>query len=257
MALGFDGKDIKHGIAVKFAPSTLPGAKKPYRLRPMRQPVLDIHALAGKAEVYKISTDPMVIETGLSAGMKLISYLLADGYSFDFPLFKLTSRIPGEYDGTETSLPDGVFPQARFRPSARLRRFLENNAKIVFTGKENNAGIIGETHDEASGSPNETVTAGSLLTVRGRGLKIQADEAHRDEAGLYFEDSGGTAIKAELVALNEPRTLKALVPSSLKNGTAYTLLVRTQGAANGKGTLLKELREFRSEFSLTACTCKL
>jgi hypothetical protein len=253
MAIGFTTKDILHKIVARFAPSTLPGAKKPYRLKPARRIVLDIHELASKAEMYNISIDPTVIETGMAAGLKLMGYLLADGYSFNTPLFKLHVNIPGEYDGTETNLPEGVFPEARFRPSPVLRRFLEEEAKVVFSGKEDHSGYIGTAVDETTGREKEVVTARGLLTISGRGLKIQTDEAHRNEAGLYFEGPGGTTIKAENAAINKPRTLRVMVPADLQTGVSYTLLLRTQGAANGKGTLLKELREIRADFTLRAC----
>jgi hypothetical protein len=52
--------------------------------------------------------------------------------------------------------------------------------------------------------------------------------------------------------VNEPRTLKAVVPASLAAGKDYALKVVTQSSARGGGALLKNLREIRSEFKLTA-----
>ena len=69
MALDFTVRDVIHKITVKFVHAFLPDAKKPYNLRAVFQPELDIHALAGKAEVYNIETSPKVIEEGLTAAM--------------------------------------------------------------------------------------------------------------------------------------------------------------------------------------------
>jgi hypothetical protein len=132
MALDFIPKDVIHRIAAKFVHAYLPDAKKPYNLRAVHQPDLDIHGVASKAEVYNITTPPKVIEEGLTAGLELIYYLAADG----------------------------------------------------------------------------------------AGLKIESDEAHWNDAGLFFEDPNGAAVKAEALAVNEPRTLKAVVPASLAAGTA-------------------------------------
>jgi hypothetical protein len=67
VALDFKVKDIIHKITAKFVHAFLPGAKKPYYLRAVFQPELDIHGIASKAEVYNIETDPKVIEEGRPA----------------------------------------------------------------------------------------------------------------------------------------------------------------------------------------------
>ena len=50
MALDFIAKDIIHKLSVKFIHAFLPSAKKPYNVKTVHQPELDIHAIAGKAE---------------------------------------------------------------------------------------------------------------------------------------------------------------------------------------------------------------
>ncbi|MDR1351900.1 MAG: hypothetical protein LBK05_01355, partial [Treponema sp.] len=80
MALDFTVKDVIHKITAKFVPAFLPDAKKPYNLRAVHQPEVDVHGIASKAEVYNIETDPKVIEEGLTAACELMYYLAADGY---------------------------------------------------------------------------------------------------------------------------------------------------------------------------------
>jgi hypothetical protein len=77
-------RDAARKIAAKFVHAFLPDAKKPYNLRAVFQPELDIHGIAGKAEVYNIETSPKVIEEGFTAACELIYYLTADGYGL-FP----------------------------------------------------------------------------------------------------------------------------------------------------------------------------
>jgi hypothetical protein len=43
MALDFQVKDVIHNIMAKFVHAFLPEAKKPYNLRAVHQPELDIH----------------------------------------------------------------------------------------------------------------------------------------------------------------------------------------------------------------------
>jgi predicted alpha/beta-hydrolase family hydrolase len=96
MAIDFNVKDILHKIQVKFTHAFLPEAKKPYNLRTVHQPELDIHGIASKADVYNIGTSAKVIEEGLTAGMELIKYLVADGFKIKTPLFNLKVCVPGE-----------------------------------------------------------------------------------------------------------------------------------------------------------------
>jgi len=254
MALDFTVKDIMHKIAVKFTHAFLPEAKKPYYLKAVHQPELDVHGIASKADVYNIETSPKVIEEGLNAGMELIYYLAADGYKIKTPLFNLKIRVPGEYDGSETFLADGIFPVARLQTSAAFRKYLKERVKVEFDGLDQSDGLIAEVKDEATGLIDETVTVGNILTIHGYGLKIESDEAHKNQVGLFFEREGDSPIKA-LIALNEPRTLKAVVPRNLvidPNENFYTLRLVTQSSSKASGHLLKEVREMRSDFTLTA-----
>jgi hypothetical protein len=184
--------------------------------------------------------------------MELIYYLVADGFRIKTPLFNLKLRVPGEYDGSETRLPDGAFPVARLQASAAFRKYLKERVKTEFGGMDESDGLIAEAYDEASEMTDEAATVGNLLTVHGYGLKIEGDEAHKDSVGLFFEEEGGGgAVKAEIIAVNEPRTLKAIVPA-LYIGKAYALKIVTQSSAKGSGSVLKKPREMRSDFSLAA-----
>jgi hypothetical protein len=58
-------------------------------------------------------------------------------------------------------------------------------------------------------------------------------------------------VNAAIIAVNDPRSMKAIVPQSLSAGTEYTLKIVTQRSARSHANLLKNLREVRSEFKLT------
>jgi hypothetical protein len=71
--------------------------------------------------------------------------------------------------------------------------------------------------------------------------------------GLYFEPKdGGEALRAEIIAVNEPKTLKVIAPRGLEAGKAYYLKAVTQSSTKHGSTMLKNPRIVRSEFSLTA-----
>jgi len=150
-------------------------------------------------------------------------------------------------------LPHGVFPTVRLQTSAAFRKYIRERVKIDFCGVDSSDGLIAEAYDETSEMTDEAATCGNILTVRGFGLKIEGDEEHGDDVGLFFEpDGGGQPIKATIIAVNEPRTLKVVVPTYLDAGRKYRLMLVTQSSAKHSGTLLKEKRVVRSEFSLAA-----
>jgi hypothetical protein len=111
--------------------------------------------------------------------------------------------------------------------------------------------IIAEVVDECTGAMDVTATPGSLLTARGFGLKIEGDDLHKTQVGLWFDDKHTPPVKAEAVAVNEPRTVKVIVPATLNaDGECYLKIV-TQSNVKGGGALLKNTRETWTDFMLT------
>jgi hypothetical protein len=242
MAIDFNVKDIIHRITVKFVHNFLPGAKKKYIAKAVLQPELDIQGIASKASVYNITTSPKVIEEGLETAVELIRYLVADGYRIKTPLFSIGIRIPGEYDGTETKLPDGVHPEIRMTVSAELRQYVRDHVGVAFDGVEDTNGFIGQVVDETTGKIDQVITQGGLLTIHGYGLKIESDVEHKSEVGVFIRDEAGEECPVKLLALNEPRTLKVLAPDSIVADEKYRVVVRTQSQLKGGGMTQKAVR---------------
>jgi len=164
-------------------------------------------------------------------------------------LYIISRGFPGEYYGSETQLQEGVYPTARLQTSAAFRKYLKERVKVEFCGIDNSDGFIAEAYDEVTETTDELATGGNILTIHGFGLKIEGD---KDEVGLFFHPvSGGPETKAEIVAVNEPRTLKVIVPL-LTSPNPYILRLVTQSSSKGGGALLKTKREVRSDFTLRA-----
>ena len=253
MNLGFIINDTIRKTIVKFIPATLPTAVKSFNLKTVHQTELDVSGIAAKAAVFNIHTNPKVIEEGLNAGFELMYYLAATGYSLKTPLFDLKIGIPGEYDGTETHLPDGIFPRARIRINRGFRKYLEERVRVEFDGKDLCESIITEARDEATGAVSTVMTRGNILTINGTGLKIEADDANADKVGLFFVAAeSGARVKASTIALNNPRSLIVHVPAELKKGQSYRLVIDTQSTPRRGGGILKNIRNFSSAFTLTA-----
>ncbi|MDR2563744.1 MAG: DUF4469 domain-containing protein [Prevotellaceae bacterium] len=250
MYLDFNLTDVVHRIIAKLVPAFLPGAKKKYNAKAVFQSELDIHGVASKASLYNISTPPKVIEEGFLAAEKLIMYLVADNYRFKSSLFRLSIRIPGEYDGTETALPEGVYPEAKLTVSEPLRNYVRDNVEVVFDGVEDSNGFIGEVLDEATGSVDEFITPGNIVSLHGYGLKLESNPQYPSPTGAFLVDSEGVETPVKAIAHNTQRMLKLLMPEPLPAGEAYTILIRTQSAFKGHGVAAKRVREIRTMFSV-------
>ena len=149
-------------------------------------------------------------------------------------------------------LTEGSHPVVRLQTSAHFREYIKNRVQIEFDGFDETDGHIGEAKDEATGLIDHCATAGNILTIRGYGLKIESDEANKESVGVFFQSAiTGVRIKATVIAVNEHRTLKVVVPAGLNPSHSYTLLIVTQSSSKGGGHTLKELREMRSDFYLT------
>jgi hypothetical protein len=249
-SITFKLKDILHKSLGKFVPAWLPNAKKPYNLRAVFQPELDIHGIASKAEVYNIETDPKVIEEGFNAACELIYYLIADGYKIKTALFNSWLRLPGEYDGSETGLAPGLHPELSMQIAAALREYIKDRVKVQIDGIDDAVGLIAEALDEKTGLVDQVMTIGNLLTLHGYGLKLEGEAAQQPVIGLWF-DGPGSATRAEIIPVNEPKTLKVIVPAGLTVGSEYGLVIITQSSTKHGAALLKHRRTLRSSFKLT------
>jgi hypothetical protein len=167
MALDFTVKNVIHKVTAKFAPAFLPGAKKPYNLRAVFQPELDIHDIASKAEIYNLETASKVIEEGFIASCELIYYLAADGYKIKTPLFNLRIRLPGEYERVETALNEGLHPEVHMQRAIPFRQYIQDRVGVQFDGIDQAEGLIAEAVDEHMGQTDEVMTIGNLLDIRG------------------------------------------------------------------------------------------
>jgi hypothetical protein len=179
-------------------------------------------------------------------------YLIADGYQIDTPLINIRLRVPGEYNGNETHLPSDIYPKLSITIDAPFRRYIREHVQVIFDGVEDTNGCITRIEDIATGLVNDTVTIGGLLAIEGYGLKVEADEEHAPDAGVFLEDDNSNSFVVKVIALNEPRTLKVITSSQMVPGVAYTVVIRTQGSPKSNGHLLKDLREVRSDIRLVA-----
>jgi hypothetical protein len=123
-----------------------------------------------------------------------------------------------------------------------FRNYIKERVNVDIDGVDTTEGIIGEITDEATGLIDQAVTRDNILAIRGYGLKVEADDEHKDMVGVRFNGPNGSNYMVKAIAVNEPRLLKVIVPPpDLTAGYPDYLEVITLSPVRGGGTLLKEL----------------
>ncbi|MDR0733719.1 MAG: DUF4469 domain-containing protein [Dysgonamonadaceae bacterium] len=245
-------KDVIHRVAVWFVANTLPEAKKKYVARPETLPYLGISEVAAKAEIYGESVDPDEMIRYVERYFNICAYLVADGYGIENQLFRTRIRIPGEYDGYETSLQPGLHPEVRINVSLGFRAYIREHVNLEFKGIDETQGHMFTFLDEATNLYDQ-ITPGGLLRITGTGIKIADDgqPEHQAVVGLWLVDAASDArTRVSSVAVNEPRTIVALIPQDAHSASGFYLEVVTQTSAKNSGQLLKNPRTIRSEHAL-------
>ena len=246
MGLTFNVMDILHNIIAKFVPAYLPETKKPYNLKPVHQPALDIHGVASKADVYNITTDPQVIETGLKDGLRLMQYLAADGYRIKTSLFNLRIRIPGVYEGNESSLPEGIHPVVRLGPSAEYREYVKERVKIDFSGIALPKGILTHFFDLDENEVNTIFVPGNQFSVRGKGIRAAGPDP---SCGIFFSNASDPLqeVRVTRIADNTQTKIIGICPNT--TWLYSKIVIRTQYFGS-LTRFLKNVRVIESNFTI-------
>jgi hypothetical protein len=243
-------KDVIHRVTVWFMANTLPKAKKQYIARPETLPYLNTGEVAAKADLYGQSIDAEEMVRYVNSYINLCAYLVADGYGIENALFRTRIRIPGEYDGYETSLPDGLYPEPRINTSLAFQAYIREHVKLDFKGIDETHGHMFIFLDEASGTDLK-VTRGGLFDIHGTGLKIAHDDepAHINTVGLWFvlASNQATRIRVTAVAVNEPKQVIFVAPTTLVANQVYSIEIVTQSSVKNSGWMLVNTRTVRSE----------
>jgi hypothetical protein len=242
-------KDVIHHIEVWFEPNYLPEAKKPYLGRSQVLPYLTVEEVAAKAALYGLSVDPEEMTRYVKSYVNLCAYLVADGYGVENALFRTRIRIPGEYDGYETSLPEGLHAAPRINTSPVFQEYIREHVKLDFRGIDETQGHMFKFLDETSGTDTK-ITRGGLLQIHGTGLKIAHDDEpeHIDAVGLWFVSpfDPSERTRATAIAVNEPKQIVTVIPPTLRYDSCYIEIV-TQSSFRKGGYTLKDMRTMRSK----------
>jgi hypothetical protein len=149
-------------------------------------------------------------------------------------LVELFPRVLGVFDGS-----DDQYDKNRHRldvganPGARVRREVRAKARTTKVAAGVPGPVVSEYRDLASGTRNETMTPGTIGTLRGTRLQFAPDKA--DEGIFVVPAEGGRALRIPPANMhkNKPSELVFLVPTGTIEPGDYVLEVRARNAKGG------------------------
>lgn len=190
-------------------------------------------------------------ETLLSSIRKydlVVREAIQQGYSVMTENCQFTPRVAGSWITAADQ-----FDPARHKITldtvltATMRDALGRIGVEVLGVKESGAGITRVT-DGYTGRRDGIVTIGDTIDIEGDKIRIAGTAA---EVGVFFVDASGAVTQATgRLRRNDPKFVQVQVPSTLTDGTQYTLRIVTQFTSSNN--LLKDPRTIEYERPLTA-----
>ena len=179
---------------------------------------------------------------------KVLGYALA-GYNYANDVEQMTPRVNGVFEDINAQFDPAVHKCViDITAGAALRSELANVAVKVTGTKEAGGAKIGAVTNSATGEKDGTIPIGDDVIIEGEKIKVQDEKD--EEQGVFFVDSSGAEHKVtRKLTVNKPAQIIARVPADLAEGSV-TLIVRTR--FSGGGSPLKEIREIRYAYALTA-----
>ncbi|MDR1218297.1 MAG: DUF4469 domain-containing protein [Treponema sp.] len=172
-------------------------------------------------------------------------YQLADGFSVENGYFSIHPKIGGTFDHADDKADKERNPvDFAFRKRRELRDVI-SRITVEIEGAAESGAYIAEVLDVTSGTSDERLTAGGVVTILGSRVKIAGEDP---SCGLYLAQADGSTIKVtgNLVD-NQRNRISAQLPT-LPPGV-YRARILTQ--FSGGGALLKEPRRIDYGVELT------
>ena len=179
---------------------------------------------------------------------KVLGYALA-GYNYSNDVEQMSPRVNGVFEDINAAFDPNIHKCViDITAGAALRSELANVAVKVTGTKEAGGAKIGAVANSATGEKDGTIPVGDDIIIEGEKIKVQDEKD--EEQGVFFVDSSGAEHKVtRKLTVNKPAQIIARVPADLAEGSV-TLIVRTR--FSGGGSPLKEIREIRYAYALTA-----
>ena len=186
------------------------------------------------------------LEHALKLFNRVTTDLLLNGFAVNTGLFHAVPQFRGVIENGAWN-PEKNSIYVSFTQDKELREAIAETSVLREAIAETSVNILGDkasgmyisgVKDAATQATDGTATLGRNFIITGRLLKIAGDDP---KVGITFrnEDTGETALTADMISVNNPSQLVILIPTDLAPGE-YTLTITTQHA--GSSTMLKTPR---------------
>jgi hypothetical protein len=247
--------ETRHRVRVNLYPTQLPNAKEPFIARCEEEEVLSIQQLADDLKLrggYKGNIEDLV--DGVNQLIAEAKFQVADGFGVNLGICSVHPGIGGEWTSPDEAHDRKKHPvrfRARIMPEMRK---MSETIDLECKGLVPQNGEIDSVTDFVSGKVNSEVTIGNFVDVRGRGLRIAAPKNPTEETGVWAVDETGKATRCALVAVNQMRRLRFVLPAGLTDGKKYRVRVVTYASVRKRDLLIKNHRTMETNFQVTAKT---
>lgn len=181
----------------------------------------------------------------INAVQETVVDIIRDGGIVNLPLFNTSFSISGVFESPLDSF-DGNRHKLNVNLSKGvLLRAAEKEVALQKSSTVTPTPNILEVKDEVSGKTNDVLTPGGIIQLWGNNLRIAGTHA---DVGLWFVPEAGSPVKAEVVAVNKPSSLLAMIPP-LTAGK-WTVKVVTQYAAGGKTLATPKVNTFNKTLTV-------
>ncbi len=176
-------------------------------------------------------TDTLAV---LNSFFETVSEIVRQGENVHLGLFNTRLSLSGVFNGaTDTYDPKRHSIRVNVNAGKLLKEAVKDIRPEKVAATDTLPHIV-EVSDSISGSVNDKITSGGVITLVGSRIKIAGENT---ENGLYLIDEKGKKYKVSTLVENKPARLIAILPA-LAVGT-YTLQVTTQYTG---GAYLKHAR---------------
>jgi hypothetical protein len=247
--------ETRHRVRVNLYPTQLPNAKEPFIARCEQEEVLSIRQVADDVKLrggYNGNIEDLV--DGVNQFLAEAKFQIADGFGVNLGLCTIHPVIGGEWTSPDEAHDRKKHPvhfRARIMPEMRK---MSEAIDLECKGLVPQNGEIDSVTDLTSGKVNSEVTIGQFVDVRGRGLRIAAPANPTEDTGVWLVDETGSAIACPLIAINQMRRLRFVLPTALNDGKKYKVRVVTYNSVHAQKHLNKNVRTMESPFMFTAKT---
>ena len=179
---------------------------------------------------------------------EVVSAIIKDGSAVNTPLMNTSMSISGVFDGANDSFDKKRHTVNLNITAGTLLRDAASKVKCEKTEGASTDPYITEVTDIVTGTVNTTLTKGGVVQLVGARLKFDAKDAAQ---GIFFVPETGEAVRAAVIAENNPARLMAIIPADLAAGTYY-IEVRTKILEGNKSGKTLKTGRFNKAFTVAA-----